>query len=160
VRDAAPVSPSVAQWRVASGEHVRASGALGASATQEGLQCVGNAFGARGSGAPGDKRKNREKADCGEPCSPRVSPPCGTKCSDANAPPPGALRVAIESLPARLPHSRTPPRTTGPVVATPRPPARSPAAPGMANPPPPERTAKCLTPLNTAGASHRIEGDQ
>jgi hypothetical protein len=45
-------------------------------------------------------------------------------------------------------------------VATPRPPARSPEAPGMANPPPPERTAKCLTPLNTAGASHRIEGDQ
>lgn len=33
-------------------------------------------------------------------------------------------------------------------------------APGMANPPPPERTAKCLTLLEAAGASHRFERGQ
>lgn len=42
-------------------------------------------------------------------------------------------------------------------VATRLPPARGCRAPGMANPPPPERTAKCLSPLVTAGASHRFE---
>lgn len=60
----------------------------------------------------------------------------------------------------RLRHAGTLELPWGPHEATRLPRARGFEAPGMANPPPPERTAKCLTLLVAACASHRFERGQ